>query len=534
MSLVDNRLGKLIPNTNNVEIGTLTRPVHKFYAREIDVNGTIKADKFEGNAINDLDVGQLILEQQKSGKGVGGSNRPFTNLYVNDTVNSMHMNADSFQGAFSGNGNDIVLDNLKSDIIPFGNNCKVGTKDQKYMEMHSEKVFARTIQADTLVGDGSGITGVTCDTNFTDVNSSIIPLSNREFDIGEEENRFNTLYVENVSATDRMMGRKLIVTNNSIPINISHTREPLDLSWFDQSAISTEIMSKFGSQIHATLENVIGGVSLFNEVITSDLMVRSMIFPEMDEKQSIGTSNNRFSEIHVKDAHVHGNLVNKDTAFLNNIDIGGDLNAITMNCSDLHADHLYGNGQFLTNLSHLGPLLEDLNPHHPNVINLGSSEKPYDNVHSHTIHCEKLNVSGQKGTATPQILQGIPEESEFNEFGLLPFKSGTLLSKFEYDPDTNMFTSPGFGICIIGFNVWSTNYKTDDPNVKWVIEHKKYIGGKFTYYKMDGYNTCTMVLNKGDKFQIAINPQYRTKSLKILPQSVMVVQSTLLDEYIAN
>jgi len=533
MSLVDNRLGKLIPNTNSVEIGTPTKPIHKFYTHHIDAVGTIKADKFEGKGINNLDIGKLIMDQQQSGKGIGGSNRPFTNLYVKETVSSMHMNADFFQGGFSGNGNDVVFDNLKSDIIPHGNNCKIGTAEKMYNEMHSEKIFARTVQADNLVGDGTGITGVKCE-NFTSVNSAIIPTSNQEFDIGEEEKRFNTLYVENVSANDRMMGRKLIVTNNSIPIDISHTREPLDLSWFDQSAISTEIMSKFGSQIHATLENVICGVSLFNEVITSDLMVRNIVFPEIDERQSIGTSNNRFSDLYVKNAHVHGNLISKDTASLHDVNIDGDVNAIAINCSDVYADHLHGNGQFLKNLNNLGPLLEDLNPDLPNVINLGSIEKPYNSMHAHTMYCQKLSLGGQQGTAVPQILQAIPEECEFKEFDLLRFKGGTLLSKFEYDAKTNMFTSPGVGICVIGFNVWDTNYKTDDPNVKWVIEHKKYIGGKYTYYNLEGYDTCTLVINKGDKFQIAINPQFRVKTLKILPQSVMVVQSTLIDEFIAN
>lgn len=544
--LINNRRQALVPTTTlQTSIGSTLKRLDTVYGSNVDMIGTVRADKFVGDGSQLYNIDTSVFTKE-----IGSTRNPFKDIHASNIRLDQNVHATTYYGA----GDSLTFDALQNSITPGKPNLSLGNSTQEFGSIFSRNLAVTdTVNAQTFVGDGSKLTNILASPDLGSINTNAIPASNEVYDLGTMYQRFNNAFVKNVSATGSVMGQRLMVTNAPTPF--TYNKKTVKAPWSANDALSIELMDKIGSQIDICADVIISGVILIGESVIDKLTVRSSITPQQPSSVTIGTERLPFLESHICHLHIDRSVSN----------VAGD-GSVGIECQTLahfqesisvdqtvEAGNFVGDGRFIDNITHLGPINSNIEPQFDGVIDIGQTSRRMNTIYSKNGDFDRLTVNDEldvKGSFkhdsanVAAYLSGycIPKEKMFSSPGSLTYISENNISRFsKIDITTGMITITQSGLYNIGFYAWNTNRSVNDSTVLWKIEHYNSYSQKIVFHSMksgpNSLQNTNLILRAQDTLRVIVEPGYvssgGTQPITIFERGALVFTlSTKFDSFV--
>lgn len=494
---------------------------------------------------------------------VGTSTMRFRNVYTSNLIGLGTIYSERFHGK----ADSLNFENITTSIVPSQSfiDLSLGTQARPFASVHSRNIYAsEEVRAFRFVGDGSMLTGIRAisesTTNFTNLNTNIIPAFDDVYTIGQPHMRYKTVFTNHLNALGIVTGSRLIITQNGAFLNVANSGSTSNGTGISFS-IAEEIRLKLGDQVDATLNNMIINLLVAGELIGDGTNVynvcslgpvRSNIVPHSSSAIDLGSSNLPFRKLYVDSINTQftefQNLeIQEDLTVNNNVIVGDNVEVGRslfvegdILCSrSITASNLIGNGSMIYGVNELGPLTANVIPYQELSISIGTPHLPFKEVHTDTLYTARLHASdlyfnGERITSLKnekgsKICYCIPKETVYVRSGNLLYKSHNV-NFFNVDMRTGEFKSKSNGLYNIAFFSWRTNRSFNDMDVLWKIVHSTSYNLGVMEYQMKGTDNRHIFMREGDLLNIVVENAKYSDGFYASPMTVFSAGALVLTQ----
>ena len=340
---------------------TLSGDVHVMGDLRVDGNTYLSAasggqinvgDDAQDLVIFKADVGSHITPNTSDTYNLGAPDKHWNTIHTRDVsaTNNMMVSGDAVFGPTGNNTNNVVFNSdIDSDIEPAHHLHNLGNIIQPWNTLHVQNVSASnnmTVSGDMIVGsDNTDTVDIK-----SQVSSNIIPVSGNNLNLGTSNNQWNTVNTQHVRASQHVTaGGNLSISGTSTLSGDVHVFGDLRV---DGNAY---LSAGSGGQIN------VGDSDGDNVIFNAD--VASHMTPDQDVTYNLGSSDKKWSTLHVHDVSATGNVsisgdtvigsTNTDTVNFNadissdiipNVDATHDIGKPTKTWNDVHTTNIYNTG----------------------------------------------------------------------------------------------------------------------------------------------------------------------------------------------